>query len=60
MYFLYVTKIYFLCLLKISYEVIIGLLFLTVLIGMISLTVGDKYYFLKKLNKLIRYIYGKL
>ena len=56
----YVTKIYFLCLLKISYEVIIGLLFLTVLIGMISLTAGDKYYFLKKLNKLIRYIYGKL
>ena len=60
MSFLYVTKIYFLCLLKISYEVIIGLLFLTVLTGMISLTVGDKYYFLKKLNKLIRYIYGKL
>lgn len=60
MSFLYVTKIYFLCLLKISYEVIIGLLFLTVLIGMISLTAGDKYYFLKKLNKLIRYIYGKL
>lgn len=60
MSFLYVTKIYFLCLLKISYEVIIGLLFLTVLIGMISLTVGDKYYFLKKLNKLKEYIYGKL
>ena len=60
MSFLYVTKIYFLCLLKISYEIIIGLLFLTVLIGMISLTAGDKYYFLKKLNKLKEYIYGKL
>ena len=59
MSFLYVTKIYFLCLLKISYEVIIGLLFLTVLIGMISLTAGDKYYFIKKLEKLRRYIYGK-
>ena len=60
MYFLYVAKICFLTILKISYEVIIGLLFLTVLIGMISLTVGDKYYFLKKLNKLKEYIYGKL
>lgn len=59
MSFLYVTKIYFLCLLKISYEVIIGLLFLIVLAGIISLTVGDKYYFIKKLEKLRRYIYGK-
>lgn len=59
MYFLYVTKIYFLCLLKISYEVIIGLLFLIVLAGIISLTAGDKYYFIKKLEKLRRYIYGK-
>ena len=59
MSFLYVTKIYFLCLLKISYEIIIGLLFLTVLAGIISLTVGDKYYFIKKLEKLRRYIYGK-
>lgn len=60
MYLLYVAKIYLLMLLKISYEVTIGLLFLTVLMAIISLTVGDKYYFTKKIEKLRRYVYGKL
>lgn len=60
MYLLYVIKICCLTLLKISYEVFIGLLFLTVLATIISLVVGDKYYFIKILNKLRSYMYGEL
>ena len=58
MYFLYVAKIYLLTLLKISYEVFIGLVLLGVVMAIISFMVGDKYYFTKKLNKLRRYING--
>lgn len=60
MYFLYVAKIYALALLKISYEVFIGLLLITVVMATISFIAGDKYYFTKKINKLRRYIYGEL
>lgn len=60
MYFLYVAKIYVLTLLKISYEVFIGLLLIVVLMASIRLVVGDKYYFTKKLAKLRGYMYEKL
>lgn len=60
MYFLYVAKIYLLTLLKISYEVFIGLVLLGVVMAIISTVVGDKYYFTKKINKIRRYIYGEL
>lgn len=60
MYLVYVIKICCLTLLKISYEVFIGLLFLTALATIISLIVGDKYYFIKKIDKLRRYMYGEL
>lgn len=55
---LYVSKIYLLTLLKISYEVFIGLLLLAAVMAIISLLVGDKYYFTKKINNLKRYMYG--
>lgn len=57
---LYVAKIYALALLKISYEVFIGLVLLGVVMAIISFIEGDKYYFTKKINKLRRYIYGEL
>lgn len=60
MYLLYVSKIYFLSLLKISYELLIGFLFVTVVIGIIRLHTKDSAYFTKKLDKLRRYMYGKL
>lgn len=60
MYFLYVAKIYLLTLLKITYEVFIGLVLLGVVMSSISFVLGDKYYFTKKINKLRRYIYGEL
>lgn len=60
MYFLYVAEIYVLALLKISYEVITGLLFLSVLMASVRLILGDKYYFTKKIEKLRRYVHGKL
>ena len=58
MYFLYVAKIYFLTLLKISYGLTRGLLLITALMAIISFVLGDKYYFTKQLNKLRRYING--
>lgn len=60
MYFLFVAKIYLLTLLKISYGLTRGLLLITVLMAIISTVVGDKYFFIKKINKLRRYIYGEL
>lgn len=60
MYFLHVAKIYALALLKISYEVFIGLIFIALLMAIISLVVDDKCYFIKKLDKLRRYMYGEL
>ena len=53
-------KICCLALLKLGYEVFIGLLFLTALATIISFIVGDKYYFIKILNKLRSYMYGEL
>lgn len=58
MYLLYVIKIYILALLKITYEVFIGLIIAMLLMAIISLIVGDKYYFRKKIDKLRRYMYG--
>lgn len=55
---LYVIKIYFLALLKIGYEVFIGLLVLSVIMAILSYK--DKRYFTKKINKLRRYMYGRL
>lgn len=57
MYLLYVIKIYILALLKITYEVFIGLIIAMLLMAIISLIVGDKYYFRKKIDKLRRYMY---
>lgn len=54
MYLLYVIKIYFLTLLKITYELIIGLILTMLVMAIVSHK--DKYYFTKKLNKLRRYI----
>jgi len=55
-----VSKIFFLSLLKISYELLIGFLFVTVVMGIIRLHTRDNSYFTKKLEKLRRYMYGKL
>lgn len=59
MYFLYVAEIYFMSLLKICYEMLIGLLIITILMFLISFVLGDKYYFTKKLAKLKNYINGR-
>ena len=53
------SKIFFLSLLKISYELLIGFLFVTVVMGIIRLYTRDNAYFTKKLDKLRR-VYGKL
>lgn len=53
-------EIILLSLLKISYEVIIGLIVLIFLMSIITLIKGDKYYFTKRINELRRYMYGKL
>ncbi len=57
MYLIYVFKICFLALLKITYELIIGLILTMLVMAIISHK--DKYYFSKKLNKLRRYMYGE-
>ena len=57
---LYVSEIFFLSLLKISYELLIGFLFVAVVMGIIRLHTRDNSYFTKKLEKLKRYMYGKL
>lgn len=54
MYLLYVIKIYVLSLLKITYELSIGLIVTMLVMAIISHK--DKYYFRKKLDKLRRYI----
>lgn len=59
MHLLYVTKIYLLALLKISYELVIGLIVTMLLMAIISLIREDKYYFRKKIDKLRRYMYGE-
>ena len=56
---MYVTKIYLLALLKISCELVLGLLITMLLMAIISLVVGDKCYFTKKVDKLRRYMYGE-
>ena len=53
------SKIFFLSLLKISYELLIGFLFVAVVMGIIRLHTRDNAYFTKKLNSIRRY-YGKL
>ena len=58
MYLQYVTKIYILTLLKISYELLIGLIIIMFLMAIIRFISGDRYYFTKKLNKIRRYILG--
>ena len=54
------SKIFFISLLKISYELLIGFLFVAVVMGIIRLHTRDNSYFTKKLNIIRRYIYGKL
>ena len=54
------SKIFFLSLLKISYELLIGFLFVVVVMGIIRLHTRDNAYFTKKLNIIRRYMYGKL
>ena len=54
------SKIFILTLLKISYELLIGFLFVAVVMGIIRLHTRDTSYFTKKLEKLKRYMYGKL
>lgn len=58
MYLLYVTKIYLLTLLKISYEIGIGLLVTVLIMTLITYLKGDKAVFTKEIDKLRRYIYG--
>ncbi|MGG7142456.1 hypothetical protein ACQPVP_03220 [Clostridium nigeriense] len=55
-YFFYVVKIFFMSLLKLCYEVVIGLLIITILMFFISFILNDKYYFTKKLGQLKRYM----
>lgn len=57
---LYVSKIYILALLKISYEALIAALIIFSIMATIRYLTKDKYYFTKKINKLRRYIYGEL
>ncbi|MCF0149680.1 MAG: hypothetical protein HUJ77_14945 [Clostridium sp.] len=57
---MYITKIYFLALLKITYEVFVGLIITMILMAIISIIKGDKCYFRKKIDKLWRYMYGEL
>lgn len=58
MYLLYVTKIYILTLLKMSYVLGIHIVFLLAVMALIRIITGDKYYFTKKIDKLRRYIFG--
>lgn len=51
MYILYVTKIYLLTLLKISYEIGIGLLVLLATMALITYLKGDKAIFTKQYKK---------
>lgn len=57
---LYVSKIYILALLKISYETVIALSIILSIMAITRYLIKDKYYFTKKINKLKRYMYGEL
>lgn len=56
---MYALKLVILSLLKISYEVSIGMLILMSLMAIVTLVTGDRCYFTKKFKKLRRYMYGK-
>lgn len=56
MYLLYVTKIYFLALLKISYEALISLAIILSIMATIRYLTKDKAIFTKQLINLRRYI----
>lgn len=58
MYFQYVAEIYFLALLKITYEALIAALIILSLMIAIRYLTKDKSIFTKQLNKLRRYING--
>lgn len=53
------TGIYIQCLLKISFEILIGLIGLAVIMAIVSWIKGDKCLFSKIYCKLRRHIYGK-
>lgn len=54
MYLLYVTKIFLLALLKISYGIVIHLSVLLVVMAFIALMNKDKLYFRKIIDRLLR------
>lgn len=58
MYLLYVTKVYILTLLKMSYVLGIHIIFLLAVMALTRLITGDKYYFTKKIDKLRRCMFG--
>lgn len=58
MYLLYVIEIYFLTLLKISYEAVISLAIILSLMATIRYLTKDKAIFTKKIIKLRRMMYG--
>lgn len=60
MNFQYVAKIYFLALLKISYEALISLAIILSIMAAIRYLTKDKSIFTKQLIKLKGYIYGEL
>ena len=56
MSFLEATRIYILCLLKISFEILIGLIGLVLIMAVIRFIKKDEYYFTKKFRKVRRSI----
>lgn len=60
MYLLYVIEIYYLTLLKISYEALIAVLIIFSIMTTIRYLTKDKAIFTKKISELRRYIYGEL
>lgn len=58
MSFLEATGIYILALLKISYEILIGLICVVITMIAIRFIKKDKCYFTKKFLRIRRYIYG--
>lgn len=57
---LYVSKIYIIALLKISYEVLIAALIILSLMAAVRYLTKDKAVFTKNIEKFRRYIYGEL
>lgn len=57
---LYVSKIYIIALLKISYEVLIAALIILSLMAAVIYLTKDKAVFTKNIEKFRRYIYGEL